>query len=628
MFLRQFEMFVGSQVSRYDPFAKKARGIHSNSVAAVFPFVYSHIHDKGGFRIGHSAGLPVFIDFFVRDRNRVNSNMVVIGKSGGGKSFATKMMLTNLAAENSKIFILDPENEYTALAKSLHGNWIDVGSATQGRINPFHIITALNDDESGEEENNVSYAVHLQFLEEYFKQILPGIDTDSMEFLNNIWTAISTPNETLITLLSIPLLIFIEAPLTFYLISNFFNIKFSKKQAFIYIASTVITALIANYVIAWPFNIVLNYSSAFIILFFIMKLNFIQSLIATLFPSIVFNLAVNLIANPYLDLLKINLEQSATIAIYRIPFVLLAYLIVFIFCLILKYKKITINILENFDKRTKTIITLNFIFGFLNIFLQGVLSVRYIDILPIEFTFFNFISLLFYFGLSFYSLAKIMNLVTTTQKLENEKEYNKTLHILHDSVRGFKHDFDNIVTTIGGYIKTNDMKGLEKYYSQLEEDCEKVNNLYILNPDIINNPGIYNLLTTKYSEAIEKGIKVNLTFLLDLNNLHMKIYEFARMLGILLDNAIEAASESDEKVLNIVFRNDSKNNRNIVLIENTYKDKNVNIDEIFNKGVTGKENHTGLGLWEVKQILKKNNNINLYTNKNDTYFSQQLEIYY
>ena len=82
---------------------KKARGIHSNSVAAVFPFVYSHIHDKGGFRIGHSAGLPVFIDFFVRDRNRVNSNMVVIGKSGGGKSFATKMMLTNLAAENSKI---------------------------------------------------------------------------------------------------------------------------------------------------------------------------------------------------------------------------------------------------------------------------------------------------------------------------------------------------------------------------------------------------------------------------------------------------------------------------------------------------------------------------------------------
>ena len=199
---------------------------------------------------------------------------------------------------------------------------------------------------------------------------------------------------------------------------------------------------------------------------------------------------------------------------------------------------------------------------------------------------------------------------------------------MHDSVRGFKHDFDNIVTTIGGYIKTNDMDGLKSYYSQLEEDCSKVNNLYVLDPDIINNPGVYNLITAKYNEALEKGIKVNLTVLLDLNDLHMKIYEFARILGILLDNAIDAASECDEKILNIVFRNESKNNRNIILIENTYKDKDVDIEQIFNKGVSGKQNHTGLGLWEIRQILKKNNNVNLYTNKNEKYFSQQLEIYY
>lgn len=221
-----------------------------------------------------------------------------------------------------------------------------------------------------------------------------------------------------------------------------------------------------------------------------------------------------------------------------------------------------------------------------------------------------------------------MKLVTTTKKLESAEEYNKTLHILHDSVRGFKHDFDNIVTTIGGYIKTNDMDGLKSYYSQLEEDCTKVNNLYVLDPDIINNPGVYNLITAKYNEALEKGIKVNLTVLLDLNDLHMKIYEFVRILGILLDNAIEAASECDEKILNIVFRNESKNNRNIILIENTYKDKDVDIEQIFNKGVSGKQNHTGLGLWEIRQILKKNNNVNLYTNKNEKYFSQQLEIYY
>lgn len=449
-----------------------------------------------------------------------------------------------------------------------------------------------------------------------------------MNVLNNIWLALSTPNEELVKFFSIPLLMLIEAPLSFALISNIFNIKFKTKQKLIYIIITGIIAVIANLFIGWPYNIVFNYATAFIILYFVMKLGFTKSTIATLFPSIVFNLVGSLLANPYLDLLNITYEQNNSIFIYRVPFNLLTYLIVFILILILKYRKVTLNILEDFDKKTKSIITINFVFGFITIFSQGILSSKYIDILPIEFTFFNFIFLLAYFCLSFYSLAKIMKLVTTTKKLESAEEYNKTLHILHDSVRGFKHDFDNIVTTIGGYIKTNDMDGLKSYYSQLEEDCSKVNNLYVLDPDIINNPGVYNLITAKYNEALEKGIKVNLTVLLDLNDLHMKIYEFARILCILLDNAIEASSECDEKILNIVFRNESKNNRNIILIENTYKDKDVDIEQIFNKGVSGKQNHTGLGLWEIRQILKKNNNVNLYTNKNEKYFSQQLEIYY
>ena len=121
--------------------------------------------------------------------------MVVIGKSGSGKSYATKSILANLAAENSKIFILDPENEYLGLARSLKGKIIDVGSATEGRLNPFHIITGLSDEEDeldGDEEENqipgakVSFNMHMQFLEEFYRQILPGIEADALEYLNNI----------------------------------------------------------------------------------------------------------------------------------------------------------------------------------------------------------------------------------------------------------------------------------------------------------------------------------------------------------------------------------------------------------------------------------------------------------
>ncbi|MBQ7680438.1 MAG: DUF87 domain-containing protein [Butyrivibrio sp.] len=191
MFLQEFEGYVSGSLAGYDAFERYERGIHSSSVAAAFPFVFKSLYDENGIFIGDSAGVPVFIDFFKRNSERVNSNTVVIGKSGSGKSYATKSILAQLAAENSKIFILDPENEYTKMAHGLNGKVIDVGSATQGRLNPFHIITSLSDDEEDTEGNTgneaaVSYSTHLQFLEEFYRQILPGISNDALEQLNNV----------------------------------------------------------------------------------------------------------------------------------------------------------------------------------------------------------------------------------------------------------------------------------------------------------------------------------------------------------------------------------------------------------------------------------------------------------
>ncbi|SEK80828.1 AAA-like domain-containing protein [Ruminococcus sp. YRD2003] len=182
----QIQGFIGSQVSGYDPFLKDGRGMPSSTIAAMFPWIYARVSDEGGIRLGTQDGVPVFIDFFRRDSERVNSNMVIIGKSGSGKSYGTKSILTNMASEDSKIFILDPENEYTELAHNLHGKVINVGNAKFGRLNPFHIITTLEDDEASEAETGGSFAAHLQFLEEFFKQILPDIDKEALEYLNSL----------------------------------------------------------------------------------------------------------------------------------------------------------------------------------------------------------------------------------------------------------------------------------------------------------------------------------------------------------------------------------------------------------------------------------------------------------
>jgi len=409
---------------------------------------------------------------------------------------------------------------------------------------------------------------------------------------------------------------------------SIFNIDTSTKQKNIYLLTSSLFSILSINLLPAPTNTIINYFIMILLTYIVFKFSIFKSTISIISAGLILNLIGALILNPFLRIFSITTQELTIVPIYRLLYMLLMYTITIIVIVILKNRKLNIKFIDNIDKKTKYITISSIILGFINIIIQSIIAVYYMNNLPILITFLNFISFLAYFIISIYSITRVFKLTLVTKKLQSAKEYNETLRILHDNVRGFKHDFDNIVTTIGGYVKTNDMEGLKKYYSQLEDDCQRANNLYVLNPDIVNNDGIYNLLTKKYHEAEEKDIKVNITFLLDLSTLHMKIYEFARILGILLDNAIEASSECKDKVINLVFRNDDKNSRQLIVVENTYTDKDVDTEKIFEKGISGKENHTGLGLWEVRKIVKKNHNINLYTSKNDKYFNQQLEIYY
>lgn len=202
LFGRQVDGFISANLSMRDNIKETIRGIPTSTLAAIFPFISGALQDREGFYVGYNE-YPIFVDFFARNRERVNSNMMIIGKSGSGKSFATKTLLTNFAADNTKVFILDPEDEYTILAGNLNGKVIDVGSSAMGIINPFHIMTTLKDDikdinevEDGEEEvddgklklkqESDTFSVHLQFLEQFFKVILEGINSDAFEELNSL----------------------------------------------------------------------------------------------------------------------------------------------------------------------------------------------------------------------------------------------------------------------------------------------------------------------------------------------------------------------------------------------------------------------------------------------------------
>ncbi|MGN1299149.1 MAG: sensor histidine kinase [Candidatus Scatovivens sp.] len=238
---------------------------------------------------------------------------------------------------------------------------------------------------------------------------------------------------------------------------------------------------------------------------------------------------------------------------------------------------------------------------------------------------FFFFVLNFYYFISISNILKTLNINLNNQKILNLELYNKSISSAYDETRTFKHDSNNIFQALSGYITNNDFNGLKEYFWQVFPEIKNINNLVKLNPTLVNNPAIYGLLAEKHFKAEKYNVTLNLDIMLDLNTLNMKIFELTRILGILVDNAIETAKDCSEKKVNVCFK--KGNNRQILIVENTYSNKDVCIDKIFEKGYSTKPNNTGLGLWEVRKILNKNSNLNLYTSKTNDYFMQQLEIY-
>lgn len=183
----QIEGFKSANISPDTTLSKYERGINSSSLAAVFPFVRTCVMDEGGIMLGENRtnGYPFIFNLWKRGNLYQNSNAMIIGKSGSGKSYFLKNLILNEWANGTRIVVLDPEAEYLALTRNLYGNIIDVGNAKEGRINPFHIYKVLTED--GTPANPaITFNTHLKMLESFFKIVLADAPVDVIELINNL----------------------------------------------------------------------------------------------------------------------------------------------------------------------------------------------------------------------------------------------------------------------------------------------------------------------------------------------------------------------------------------------------------------------------------------------------------
>lgn len=447
-----------------------------------------------------------------------------------------------------------------------------------------------------------------------------------MEIFQTIWTALTNENELLSRIVFIPIT-FLETYINMLLFTTLLKINASKSNKLKYFLFVSIFGTTFNILIPNPYRSFINLALMLICTKVFFNTKVIKTILAVIVPILVTVLCESIMTKILSSIIDFNSLAFVSVPIYRLSMGLCIQFLAFIIYMFIKYSKLQISIWDSISIKSKHIILLNLLLAITSIIIQFLITGFYLDKLPIYIVIFSNISLIAYFLLSIYSLTKTTQLEITSLSLEQEKEANRILKASQDELHGFRHDFSNIMCTIGGYVLVSDMDGLKKYYSQIQKDITKINNLSALNPDRINNPAVFVLISSKYSKALELGIEMNINVFLNLNTLNMKIYEFTRTLGILLDNAIEAAKECDVKTINLEIRKDSARNRQILLIENTYKNKDIDTEKIYDKNFSTKKGNSGLGLWEVRKILKRNTNLNLYTTKNQEFFRQQLEMY-
>lgn len=185
-------------------------------------------------------------------------------------------------------------------------------------------------------------------------------------------------------------------------------------------------------------------------------------------------------------------------------------------------------------------------------------------------------------------------------KLHNKNEHIKTLITSIDEFRGIKHDFYDILQTYSGYIQLGDLPKLRKYHEAFLNTTVNVGDQLELNKRIEENPALIGLLLKKQKQAHEQNIHTRFTLTCEISNLYIENISLCRSLSSLLDNAIEEASESEERMLTFSLGQKSNGNILITLINSTLVDRDINAIMFLEEPT-----NMGLRLVHAKKVLSK-----------------------
>lgn len=369
-----------------------------------------------------------------------------------------------------------------------------------------------------------------------------------------------------------------------------------------------------------------------ICLFFIISKKKVLIHICLLFISYLFTVLCDYLVGVVLGLLGVDLSSLSQSHI----FILIIYLFIMATTYILS-KIISICIkkrLSNliFNREILIIITINLLICLI-IFIFNIVageSIGYSN----KTTYFNGILFFSYFTIS--SISIYILLKSYLRKIEIDKkqeafdtlqEYTGQIEKMYSDLRSFKHDYANIMLSMSGYIKERDFDGLEKHFSE---------NIFPISKQILHNEfqpnrlmnincsEIKSLIYAKAIYAHEIGIEFNIEVTEPVTIQHVDLVDLSRILGIFLDNAIEASQEMERPTISMSMINNG--NSLAIIIVNNYISNNFSIQDINKLSVSSKGKNRGVGLYNVSNIVSQYSNLLWDTQFHNGLFTQHLEI--
>lgn len=369
-------------------------------------------------------------------------------------------------------------------------------------------------------------------------------------------------------------------------------------------------------------------SIVFLIIIILLKLNG-SSFIKILF-DLSFIIFIGMIADHLAQLITYAYTESVAYIFTHIILFIFIYCILFsvIHYIFIKRKFVFSFKKNNFSKIFVAIlIFITILFLYLNIFMVEVSNNK-------ELLQFNLILQTSYFFISLI-IIKIFTLsLQKEERIKYEKiqrehfyQYTDSLESINHDLRKFQHDYMNILFTIRGYLDDDEIVGLKKYFNEKILMSEKYT---LMKNDLINdlkNLGIIELkgiLVTRLIMAIKNNIHIQIEIPEKIDEIQIDIIDLSRIVGILIDNAIEGSQVSEEKYAYLAILKTQRNSV-LLVIENSFKNEGLNVSDLYKSSVSTKGENRGIGLMNLHEITKKYPNILINTHIENNLFIQEVE---